>query len=117
MLIHWALLGRLGEHLNLDETPLQLIINSNLSTSGGNREDAGRPARVPNKVPIGQGSRLAELAKSDYDIVFITLVAVATHGSSEAARMAAINSILNRSYGKRENHPVGLVELPANVIQ
>ncbi|MDB9756803.1 hypothetical protein OAB62_03890 [Pseudomonadales bacterium] len=67
---------------------------------GGKREGAGRPAGMPNKATIEQGARLAELAKSYSDIAFNTLVDVAINGTSDSARIAAANSILDRGYGK-----------------
>jgi len=61
-----------------------------------------------------QAARLAELAKS---VAFNTLVDVAINGTSDSARIAAANSILDRGYGKPKSGGVAVVELPAIVIQ
>ena len=84
---------------------------------GGRREGAGRPAGVPNKATREQGARLSELAKSYTDIAFSTLVDVAMNGSSDTARIAAANSILDRGYGKPKADLGEVVDLPAIVIQ
>ena len=61
-----------------------------------------------------QAARLAELAKS---VAFNTLVDVAINGTSDSARIAAANSILDRGYGKPKSDGVEVAELPAIVIQ
>lgn len=43
-----------------------------IAAHGGKREDAGRPAGIPNKAAIEQGARLAEFAKSYSDIAVNT---------------------------------------------
>ena len=88
-----------------------------ISAHGGKREGAGRPAGMPNRATIEQGARLAELAKSYSDIAFNTLVDVAINGTSDSARIAAANSILDRGYGKPKSDGVEVVELPAIVIR
>ena len=90
---------------------------NNFSPYVGKREGAGRPACMPNRATIEQGARLAELAKSYSDIAFNTLVDVAINGTSDSARIAAANSILDRGYGKPKSDGVEVVELPAMVIQ
>ena len=82
---------------------------------GGRREGAGRPAGAPNKATREQGGRLSELAKSYTDIAFTTLVDVAMNGSSDTARIAAANSILDRGYGKPKADLEEIVNLPAIV--
>ena len=64
-----------------------------------------------------QAARLSELAKSYSDIAFNTLVDVAINGTSDSARIAAANSILDRGYGKPKSDGVAVVDLPAIVIQ
>ena len=88
-----------------------------VATKGGRREGAGRPAGVPNKATREQGARLSELAKSYTDIAFSTLVDVAMNGSSDTARVAAANSILERGYGKPKADLEEVVDLPAIGIQ
>ncbi|MDG1124069.1 MAG: hypothetical protein P8N73_04275, partial [Pseudomonadales bacterium] len=61
-----------------------------------------------------QAARLAELAKS---IAFNTLVDVAINETSESARIASANSILDRGYGKPKSDGLAVVDLPAIVIQ
>ena len=84
---------------------------------GGKRERAGRPAGAPNKATREQGARLSELAKSYTDIAFSTLLDVAINGSSDTARIAAANSLLDRGYGKPKADLDEVVDLPAIVIQ
>lgn len=84
---------------------------------GGQRRGAGRPAGTPNKSTKEQGARLSELAKLYTDIAFSTLVDVAMNGSSDTARIAAANAILDRGYGKAKADLEEVVDLPAIVIQ
>ena len=84
---------------------------------GGKREGAGRLAGAPNKATREQGARLSELAKSYTDIAFSTLLDVALNGSSDTARIAVANSILDRGYGKAKADLDEVVDLPAIVIQ
>ena len=86
-------------------------------THGGARMGAGRPTGALNKATKEQGARLSELAKSYTDIAFSTLVDVAMNGSSDTARIAAANSILDRGYGKPKADLEEVVDLPAIVIQ
>ena len=57
------------------------------------------------------------IAKSYKDIAFRTLVDVAMNGSSDTARIAAANSILDRGYGRPKADLEQVVDLPAIVIQ
>ena len=72
---------------------------------------------MPNKATIEQGARLAELAKSYSDIELNTIVDVAINGTSDSARIAAANSILDRGCGKPKSDGVEVAELLAIVIQ
>jgi hypothetical protein len=78
---------------------------------------AGRPTGALNKATKEQGARLSELAKSYTDIAFTTLVDVAMNGSSDTARIAAANSILDRGYGRPKADLEQVVDLPAIVIK
>ena len=78
---------------------------------------AGRPTGALNKATKEQGARLSELAKSYTDIAFSTLVDVAMNGSSDTARIAAANSILDRGYGRPKADLEQVVDLPAIVIK
>ena len=84
---------------------------------GGARMGAGRPTGALNKATKEQGARLSELAKSYTDIAFTTLVDVAMNGSSDTARIAAANSILDRGYGRPKADLEEVVDLPAIVIK
>jgi hypothetical protein len=57
------------------------------------------------------------LAKSYTDVAFSTLLDVAMNGSSDTARIAAANSILDRGYGRPKADLEEVVDLPAIVIQ
>ena len=78
---------------------------------------AGRPTGGPNKATKEQGARFSDLAKSYTDIAFSKLVDVVINGSSDAARVAAANSILDRGYGKPKGNHDEVTELPAIIIQ
>lgn len=67
---------------------------------GGKRTGAGRPSGRRNKATIEQKLTLEELARTHTDTALTVLVEVAQHGQSEAARVSAANSILDRGYGK-----------------
>lgn len=84
---------------------------------GRKREGAGLPACTPNKTLLEQGARLSKLAKSYTGVAFSTLVEVAMNGSSDRARIAAANSILDRGYGRPKAGLEEVVDLPAIVIQ
>lgn len=67
---------------------------------GGKRAGAGRPSGRKNKATVAQKLTLEELARTHTDTALAVLVEVAQHGQSEAARVSAANSILDRGYGK-----------------
>ena len=90
---------------------------SDLRRHGGARQGAGRTAGALNRATKEQGARLAELAKTYREVALNTLVDVAINGSSDTARIAAANSILDRGYGKPKSDLEGVVDLPAIVIQ
>ena len=68
--------------------------------SGGYREGAGRPAGALNRATVEQSQKLSELAKAHTEDALMTLVDVARNGRTDAARVAAANSLLDRGYGK-----------------
>lgn len=63
---------------------------------GGKREGAGRPKGAVNKATAS----IREAAQEHSAQALQVLVQVATAGESEAARVAAANSILDRAHGK-----------------
>jgi hypothetical protein len=73
------------------------------STHGGKRPGAGRkkkPRALPVPVNITTNGQSAEdLAKLYVGLAIETLAAVASTGTSESARVAAANQILNRAAG------------------
>lgn len=84
---------------------------------GGRRPGAGRPTGSSNKATRQLGVRLTDLAKSYSEIAFSTLVDVAVNGTSDSARVAAANAILDRGYGKPRVDEIEAVDLPPIVIQ
>ena len=68
--------------------------------SGGYREGSGRPRGSLNKTTFEQSHRLSELAKTYTEDALMALVDVARNGRTDAARVAAPNSLLDRGYGK-----------------
>jgi hypothetical protein len=71
-----------------------------MTRRGGKRAGAGRPSGRKNKATAAQKLTLEELARTHTETALAVLVEVAQHGQSEAARVSAANSILDRGYGK-----------------
>ena len=63
---------------------------------GGKRAGAGRKKGVPNKVTV----ELATAAKVYAPEALKTLHTICTSGSSESARVAAAQALLDRAFGK-----------------
>lgn len=70
------------------------------SSHGGARPGAGRKRGEPNKV----NRDLRELAQHYTPEALDTLASIMRDGESEAARVSAANSILDRGYGKPAQH-------------
>jgi hypothetical protein len=70
------------------------------SRRGGARPGAGRKRGTPDKATPEQKEGLEERARTHTDIALLTLVEIATTGTSEPARVTAANSLLDRGYGK-----------------
>src|SRR3712207_2555127 len=86
-----------------------------ISRRGGKRTGAGRSSGRRNKAAVEQKLTLEELARTHTDTAVAVLVEVAQHGQSEAARVSAANSILDRGYGnprQLEPEPTALVPKP-----
>lgn len=73
---------------------------------GGARKGAGRKKGSRSAATQEQQKTLSELAKEHSPDALKALVSVMKRGKSDAARVAAANSILDRAYGK----PVQAVE-------
>ena len=85
---------------------------------GGYREGAGRPTGSANKSSPEQSQRLSGLAKTYTEEALDTLVDVARNGRTDAARVSAANSLLDRAYGKPAvKEEKEIVDLPPVVIQ
>jgi hypothetical protein len=67
---------------------------------GGARSGAGRPKGARNKATNEAKATLSELAKKYAPEALETLASIMRAGESEAARVTAANSILDRGYGK-----------------
>ena len=68
---------------------------------GGKRPGAGRPPGRPNRASPDQLEQLAALARSHTETAIQTLVDIMKNeASSDAGRVSAVNSILDRGYGK-----------------
>ena len=81
--------------------------NQPKSNRGGARPGAGRKKGTPNKATAD----IRAAAQEYTDQALSVLVQIATAGESEAARVAAANSILDRAHGK----PRQSVEVEADV--
>ena len=89
-----------------------------MSSHGGFREGAGRPSGSANKSSPQQSQRLSELAKAYTEEALQTLVDVARHGRTDAARVSAATALLDRGYGKPAvKEKKETVDLPPVVIQ
>jgi hypothetical protein len=77
-----------------------------MSGRGGKRDGAGRKAGGRNAVSVENAATISELAKAYTQVALTALVDVAKSGS-DAARVSAANSILDRAYGK----PAQTIEL------
>lgn len=64
--------------------------------AGGKRPGAGRPKGSPNKNP----APLKQLAREYTEEALNTLLGVMRASDSDAAKVAAANSVLDRGYGK-----------------
>lgn len=67
---------------------------------GGKRPGAGRKKGVRDKATLEQKATLEELARSHTETALNVLVQVAQASESDAARVSAANSIIDRGYGK-----------------
>ena len=74
---------------------------------GGKREGSGRPHGAVNKVTAS----IREAAQEYSAQALQVLVTVATTSESDAAKVAAANSILDRAHGK----PTQTMDIDANV--
>lgn len=63
---------------------------------GGNRTGAGRPKGAVNQTT----KTIREKAREHTDDALAVLIGIAKNGESEAARVSAANSLLDRGYGK-----------------
>ena len=73
---------------------------------GGRREGAGRPKGALNKATQG----IREAAQQYTEQALATLAEVMVSGNSEAARVAAANSLLDRGWGKPRQQPEAATE-------
>lgn len=67
---------------------------------GGARPGAGRKKGSANKLTVERKATLTELAQSYTDEALAALADVMRNGQSEAARVSAANSLLDRGHGK-----------------
>lgn len=78
-----------------------------MTQRGGKRSGAGRPKGAKDKLTREAGATLSELAREHTDTALLALVQIARSSESDAARVSAANSLLDRGYGKASQ----LVEL------
>lgn len=71
-----------------------------MAQRGGKRPGAGRKQGTRNKATEQQLLTLAELAQQHTALALKVLVDIAQKSDSDAARVTAANSILDRGYGK-----------------
>jgi hypothetical protein len=89
-----------------------------MNSHGGYRRGAGRPSGSCNKSTSEDKKQITEFAKDHSQLALRALIDIATNGRTDAARVAAANSILDRGYGKPSiNEKAEITELPPLVIQ
>lgn len=71
-----------------------------MTAHGGKREGAGRKPGARTKARKVEIVSLADKAKVHADAAIATLAEICKTGSTESARVAAANAILDRAYGK-----------------
>lgn len=71
-----------------------------MTSHGGYREGAGRPAGSMARAEAGDTKNLSEIARSHTEQAINTLVDITKNGRTDAARVSAANAILDRGYGK-----------------
>src|SRR5690349_7990017 len=93
--------------------------NSNaVRQRGGSRTGAGRKKGSLNRATEEQKATIEQLARSYAPEALETLARVMRDGQSEAARVAAANSLLDRGYGKpRQLDPAPGVEVNINHLE
>ena len=67
---------------------------------GGPRAGSGRPKGSRERATKAQKATIAELARVYTEDAINTLVDVMKNGETDSARVAAVNSLLDRGYGK-----------------
>ena len=95
--------------------PRNIKRKSNMTSRGGAREGAGRPAGSANRATADLKARLSELARQHTSTALDTLVDVCGNGLNETARISAARAILDRGFGKpreTEQDQGGTVSLP-----
>lgn len=74
--------------------------SKNNSKRGGHRQGAGRKAGSTNRASSNQKLNISHLARQQTDVAIKTLTDICKGGKTEAARVSAANSLLDRGYGK-----------------
>lgn len=67
---------------------------------GGKRPGAGRKPGSRDRLTREAGATISELAREHTDLALSVLAEVARGGSSDSAKVAAANALLDRGYGK-----------------
>lgn len=75
-----------------------------MAQRGGKRLGAGRKLGSKDKATIRQKATLEELARSHTETALNVLIQVARESESDAARVSAVNAILDRGYGRPSQH-------------
>ena len=71
-----------------------------MAKRGGVRPGSGRKKGSKVRATIENRGTIGELARAHTEIALETLVRIATKSESDAAAVAASNSLLDRGYGK-----------------
>ena len=71
-----------------------------MTSRGGARKGAGRPAGSRNRATVDMKSRLSVLAREYTYAAFDALLDVCENGTSDSARIAAATALLDRGFGK-----------------
>lgn len=71
-----------------------------MAARGGKRDGAGRKVGAVNRATKENKATLEELARAHTSTALATLAKICADGTSETARVAAANALLDRGYGK-----------------
>ena len=86
-----------------------------MPSRGGKRQGAGRKPGTPNKLKTSEAREIKALAQEHAPVAMKRLAHLAEKAESEAASVAACNSILDRAFGRPTQTVAGDPDEPLQV--